>query len=125
MYLKMSKAMVRIVSLKLRYRARLADFAYFALVAGLLLGATTAQAFDFNDVVKQAQTLSTKSYKKPTDNLPKEIKALTYDQYTDITYRPEKNVWRAEKLPFELSFAHEGSAYNLPVKISEIVGNTV
>jgi glucans biosynthesis protein len=125
MYLNKSKAMVRAVSLKLRGRSHLADFVGFALLAGLLLGAATAQAFDFGDVVRQAQTLSAKSYKKPSENLPKDIKALTYDQYTDITYRPEKNVWRAEKLPFELSFAHEGSAYNLPVKISEVVGNSV
>jgi glucans biosynthesis protein len=99
-----------------------------ALLAGFLLGAAGvqgAQAFDFNDVAKAAQSLSTKSYKKPVENLPKDIKALNYDQYTDITYRPEKNVWHAEKLPFELSFAHEGASYNLPVKISEIVGNTV
>src|ERR1700710_2471097 len=110
MYLDKSKAMVRMVSLTLRGRCHLADYAF---LAGLLLGAiglttaTMAQAFDFGDVGKQAQTLSTKTKKKPSDNLPKEIKALTYDQYTDITYRPEKNVWRAEKLPFELSFAHE------------------
>lgn len=98
------------------------------LAAGFLFGvlaAQSAKALDFSDVAKVAQTLSTKSYRKPVDNLPKEIKALNYDQYSDITYRPEKNVWRAEKLPFELSFAHEGSFYNLPVKINEIVGNSI
>ena len=60
------------------------------LAAVLLLGvlaAQGAQAFDFNDVAKAAQTLSTRSYRKPVDNLPKEIKALNYDQYSDITYR--------------------------------------
>lgn len=98
------------------------------LAAGLLFGvmaAQTAAAFDFNDVAKAAQSLSAKSYKKPAENLPKDLKALNYDQYSDITYRPEKNVWRAEKLPFELSFAHEGASYNLPVKISEIAGNSI
>jgi glucans biosynthesis protein len=114
--------MTRIASASMRGPAGLARA---VLLAGLLLNAAAAQAFDFNDVVKQAQALSAKSYKKPTENLPKEIKALNYDQYSDITYRPEKNVWRAEKLPFELSFSHEGAAYNLPVKISEIVGSAV
>ncbi|MDB5777337.1 MAG: mdoG [Herbaspirillum sp.] len=107
-----------------RSRALRAAPARALLLAGLLLAAASAHAFDFNDVVRDAQALSTKSYKRPVDNLPKDVKALSYDQYTDITYRPEKNVWRAEKLPFELSFSHEGSAYNLPVKINEIVGNT-
>lgn len=113
--------MARIASASMRGRSGLARA---ALLAGLLLSAAAAQAFDFNDVVKQAQALSGKSYKKPVENLPKEIKALNYDQYTDITYPAEKNVWRAEKLPFELAFAHEGSSYNLPVKINEIVGNS-
>jgi glucans biosynthesis protein len=120
MHLIKSKTMARTASANVARKV--------ALLASLLLGVATvqtAQAFDFNDVVKSAQSLSTKSYRKPTENLPKDIKALNYDQYTDITYRPEKNVWRAEKLPFELSFAHEGASYNLPVKISEIVGNTV
>jgi glucans biosynthesis protein len=115
--------MARIASAGARGRAGL--MARIALSAGLLLGASAAQAFDFNDVAKQAQALSGKSYKKPVENLPKDIKALNYDQYTDITYKDEKNVWRAEKLPFELAFAHEGASYNLPVKISEIVGNSV
>lgn len=96
-----------------------------AAVMLVVFAAFNAQAFDFNDVVKQAQALSTRSYKKPVEALPKEIKALSYEQYSDITYRPEKNYWHNEKLQFELAFAHLGSSYNLPVQINEITGNGV
>ena len=50
---------------------------------------------------------------------------LTYDQFRDIRYRPERALWRASHLPFELTFFHQGSYSKEPVKINEVVGTSV
>jgi periplasmic glucans biosynthesis protein len=52
--------------------------------------------------------------------LPKELQDLTYDQYRDIRFRPDRAWWRSSKLPFELTFFHEGLYYNYPVLLHEI-----
>jgi periplasmic glucans biosynthesis protein len=79
-----------------------------------------APAFDFNDVSNRARQLAAATYQKPDINLPRELQSLTYDQYRDIRYRPERYYWRADKLPFELAFFHQGSYFKDPVRINEI-----
>jgi glucans biosynthesis protein len=79
-----------------------------------------AFALGFDDVAHSAEQLAAAAYKKPADTLPKELTALTYDQYRDLRYRPENALWRDAKLPFELAFFHRGLYYDQPVKISEI-----
>jgi len=85
----------------------------------------TALAFNFNDVANRARQLAAAAYRKPDVNLPRELESLTYDQYRDIRYRPERYRWRAEKLPFELAFFHRGSHFKEPVRINEISGRRV
>jgi periplasmic glucans biosynthesis protein len=48
------------------------------------------------------------------------LQDLTYDQYRDIRFRPDRAWWRSSKLPFELTFFHEGLYYNYPVLLHEI-----
>ena len=88
-------------------------------VVAFLLPAFCA-AFGFDDVAQRARQLATQSYKKPDVNLPKELQELSYDQYRDIRFKPERAWWRAQKLPFELMFFHEGLYYNLPVRMNEV-----
>ena len=94
-----------------------------ALLLPLIGG--NASAFDFNNVARQAKELAASSYSKPEGNLPKEISNLEYEQYKDIRFLPEKFTWRSQKLPFELAFFHEGYAFDQPVKINEINGQSV
>ncbi|MDY7578101.1 glucan biosynthesis protein G [Herbaspirillum sp. RTI4] len=94
-----------------------------ALSALLLLQASTAGAFDLDDVAKRARTLAGKSYQKPDEGIPKDLASISYEQYRDIRYRPERALWKVEKLPFEVSFFHPGSAYTAPVKINDISGS--
>src|SRR5690606_20768910 len=97
-----------------------------ALVFALaLLPAISAFAFDFNDVAKRAQQLSKSAWKEKQVKLPKSLAELDYDAYRDIRYKPEKAYWRAQKLPFELSFMHQVRQYAQPVKINEIVAKRV
>jgi periplasmic glucans biosynthesis protein len=79
-----------------------------------------ALAFGFDDVAKAAEQLASQPYKPPAVEVPRELRNLTYDQYKDIRYRPDGALWRNAKLPFELSFFHQGFHYDQPVKVSEV-----
>ncbi|MES2885109.1 MAG: glucan biosynthesis protein G [Pseudomonadota bacterium] len=87
------------------------------LAAALSMPAQAAP-FGFEDVAARAQKLSQQDYIAPTNDLPKELKELDYDQYRDIRFRPAQSIWRKQNLPFELQLFHPGLYYNAPVKIS-------
>src|SRR5450830_1301316 len=93
-----------------------------ALTALLVFYGNNAAAFDFNDVAARAKALAGKSYKKPADRMPKEIKDLSYEQSRGIHFKSERSYWRNEKLPFEMTFIHPGGGFIEPVKINEVVG---
>jgi glucans biosynthesis protein len=102
----------------LRLRTVVLRVAFVFVACGSAAGA--ALAFSFDDVAHSAEQLAAAPYKKPGETLPKELAALTYDQYRDIRYRPEGLLWRDAKLPFDIGFHHRGLYYDQPVKISEI-----
>jgi periplasmic glucans biosynthesis protein len=109
---------------RLRSQPRLRWAAVVTLCAGVLV-APFADAFSFDDVALRARQLSALPYKKPVSNLPRELQGITYDQYRDIRFRPEKSYWRNLNLPFELAFFHQGLYYDQPVKINEIANSAV
>ena len=92
--------------------------ASLALVA--LLFSAGCAAFGFEDVAQKARQLASTSYKKPDVNLPKALQELTYDQYRDIRFKPDRALWRKAKLPFEVMFFHQGLYYNYPVRMHEV-----
>ncbi len=87
-----------------------------ALLAALPQSAFAA--FGFEVVADRAQQLAQQDYAAPSNDLPKELKELDYDQYRDIRFKPAQSVWRKQALPFELQLFHPGLYYNAPVKIS-------
>jgi periplasmic glucans biosynthesis protein len=90
----------------------------FALTA--LVGTGPAHAaFGFADVAQRALALSASSYEAP-EKPPKDLADLTYDQYRDIRFRPDRAWWRSTKLPFELQFFHTGFNYGAAVRINEV-----
>jgi periplasmic glucans biosynthesis protein len=93
-----------------------------AIVGAALLSllAAKSQAFDFNDVTERARSLSLKPYQAVDRKPPAELQALTYDQYRDIRFKPERALWREAKAPFELMFFHLGKFQTEPVLINEI-----
>jgi len=95
--------------------------------AALLLSALGAPAwsFGFDDVAEKARQLAATPYTATAENLPQELKDLSYDQYRDIRYNPQRALWRAQALPFELMFFHLGKFQRQPVAINEIVDGTV
>jgi len=92
-----------------------------ALLA-FLLGAHAASAFDFDDVAALARRKVRAPYKPPDRSQPAELEALDYDQYRDIRFRPDRAVWRAEDLPFDVMFFHRGKA-NAHVRMNEVVAD--
>ncbi|MET0519668.1 MAG: glucan biosynthesis protein G [Burkholderiaceae bacterium] len=90
-------------------------------LAGLtVLTALPARAFDFEDVAARARQQAQAAYQAPANALPAELKALSYDQYRDIRFKPERALWRKEQLPFELMFFHLGKFQTQAVRINEL-----
>jgi glucans biosynthesis protein len=92
----------------------------YAVAIVLALVVPAAWAFGFDDVATRASSLAARPYKAPAVELPAALRDLDYDAYRDIRFRPEKAIWRAEKLPFELMFFHQGRAVSEPVRINII-----
>lgn len=108
------------------HHCRIALLVAFASV--LLVGVHPhgpALAFTFDDVVTRAEQLAAAPYKKPSSNLPKELQSLDYDQYRDIRFKPDKAYWRNAGVPFDLMFFHQGSHFDQPVQINEVIGQEV
>jgi len=82
--------------------------------------AANALAFGFDDVARRAQKLAASSYKLPDKPLPKALKDLTYDQYRDIRYRTDQNLWANAGLLFEVAFFHVGYHFDQAVAIHEV-----
>ncbi len=89
---------------------------------GLLLLVVPLPCFGFglDDVAERARKLATSPYKSPQSVTTKELRTLTYDQYRDIRFKPDRNIWREEKLPFELAFFHAGFNFAQTVRINEV-----
>ena len=104
--------------------------AFFSIFLPLLLSVaavapSVVEAFGLDDVAAQAAKLAASPYQKPNKALPRTIKALDYDQFRDIRFRPERAMWRNLKLPFEIMFFHRGWFYEDPVTIREITSQGV
>ena len=99
---------------------QLAVLGPFVVLVALVLASADACAFSLDDVASRAEKLAAAPYQKPNAALPKGIKALSYDQYRDIRYRPERSLWRNTKLPFEIMFFHRGWYYQDPVAVNEV-----
>ncbi|EJE53254.1 periplasmic glucans biosynthesis protein [Acidovorax sp. CF316] len=91
-----------------------------ALSALLAASVAQAQAFDFESLTKLARERADKPFVAASDKLPADLAQLNYDQVRDIRYKPERALWRAEKLPFEAMFFHLGLYQTQPVRIHEV-----
>jgi glucans biosynthesis protein len=81
-------------------------------------------SFGYKDAVAKAKRLAEQPFQEP-ESVPDFLLKTTYDQWRDIRYKPEKALWHAEKLPFEVQFFHPGSLYNRTVSINVISSGRV
>lgn len=100
-----------------------ATFTFVAAICLIYVGQVSA--FDFDDVAAQAQVQAQRPYQATARNPPAELRALDYDGYRDIRFRPEHAIWRTDKLPFELMFFHLGKNQTEPVRINEVTPQTI
>lgn len=73
--------------------------------------------FTFENVVGEAKDLSEKPFRSPKGEIPDPLMNIKYDQWRDIRFRPDKALWREEKLPFTAQFFHPGLYYDRTVGI--------
>jgi glucans biosynthesis protein len=92
----------------------------FASCLVIALYAGAAGAFSFEDVAERAQLQARQPYRDTSRKAPAQLTALSYDQYRDIRFRPDRALWRTEELPFELMFFHLGKFQKQAVRIEEV-----
>jgi periplasmic glucans biosynthesis protein len=76
--------------------------------------------FDASMVRQLARQLSGKPYEKPDDKLPAQLSDIDYDAYRAIRFKPERALWRNDRLPFQAQFFHRGFFYKDRVAIYEV-----
>jgi glucans biosynthesis protein len=92
--------------------------AAFALL--LPIAALAAPPFTFEDVTTRAQQLAKDSFKDPRGEVPPWLTQITYDQWRDIRFRPERALWKDKRLPFQVQFFHPGLYYDRTVAINVV-----
>jgi glucans biosynthesis protein len=90
------------------------------LLAAGLAGGAPAQAFDLDDVAAKARAMAGESFRDPRGEVPGWLLEIGYDQWRDIRFRPDRALWREQKLPFEAQFFHPGLYYDRVVRVNEI-----
>lgn len=107
-------------------------FRYFGLsgiVAALALFVSTTPAlsappaFGLDTIAAMARELAAKPFEDNEGQVPEVLRDISYDQWRDIRFVPEKSLWRNEKLPFELQFFHPGLFYDRTVAINIVEKN--
>ncbi|MFD2257033.1 glucan biosynthesis protein [Luteolibacter algae] len=91
------------------------------LGTGLALGQDwEREEVKFGEIENYAKELAAKPYEAPDkEALPGWMKKLSYDQYRDIRFDPERALWAGTDIPFRAMFFHPGYLFREPVMISE------
>jgi glucans biosynthesis protein len=98
-----------------------ATVAALVLVTGVLPGSPAiAATFNFDDVTTRAQQLAKDSFKDPRGEVPTWLTQITYDQWRDIRFRPERALWKDKRLPFQVQFFHPGLYYDRTVALNVV-----
>jgi glucans biosynthesis protein len=75
------------------------------------------------------ESLAAEAAKKPFEIakddhlLPEPLRGLSYDEYRNIRFRPDRELWRDQKLPFGMALYHLGYLFRQPVEIYEFSGD--
>ena len=93
------------------------------LVAALAF-ASSAFAFELQDVVSRAQQLAAERYVPPAE-APPFMREMGYDQYRGMRHQARHNLWRNLDSNFQVSPVMPGGVYKHTVPINEVVGSTV
>lgn len=95
------------------------------LFASCALLERPAAAFDLGEVARQAAELAKAPYDDSDAKVPPWLLEITYDQWRDIRFRPDKSLWRGAGLPFEVQFFHPGLYFPHRIRINVVDSNEV
>src|SRR5882724_11905034 len=87
--------------------------------------AADAPRFDLDAVADKAQRLAAESFQDPKGQVPDWLLKITYDQWRDIRFRPERALWRDHRLPFQVQFFHPGLYYDRTVSVNVVKADGV
>ncbi len=79
-----------------------------------------AQPFALETVAELARKLAARPYEGPKERVPDWLLQITYDQWRDIRFRPEKALWAGGPSPFQVQFFHPGLFYDRPVAVNVV-----
>jgi periplasmic glucans biosynthesis protein len=97
-----------------------------SLPGGRALAADDGSKFSFLTVRELARSLAARPYHpEQNDDLPDALKKLNYDQYQAIKFRPERSLWKEERVRFIAQFFPRGYLYLFPVTIHVIADGQV
>jgi glucans biosynthesis protein len=68
-------------------------------------------------VQRLARNLARRRFSAPAERVPEALAGLDYDQYRQLSFRPEKAIWKKDDLGFELQFFPAAYLYKTPVSI--------
>ena len=80
-------------------------------------GATTP--FSFDALSEAARARAAEPYAAP-EPLTDFVKGMTYDQYRNINFRPERSRWEGDERRFHLQAFHLGWLFDTPVSVHEV-----
>ena len=83
-------------------------------------GAPSPTTFRFEDVVRRARDLLAVPFESPSLQLPAPLNGLSFDDYRDIRFRPERTLMASSGGPFRLQLFHLGFLYQRPVTVNVI-----
>ncbi|BCS88059.1 glucan biosynthesis protein [Pseudodesulfovibrio sediminis] len=78
----------------------------------------TETPFNREILVAKALELSLSPFEIPQGQVPQPLLDLSYDAWREIQYRPERALWKKERLPFEIQLFHPGMIYDHLVDIN-------
>lgn len=98
-----------------------------ALFVAIACGFPTAArgAFDLDKVAARAEELAKAPFEDPRDKVPRWLLDISYDQWREIRFRPDRALWQDGKQRFTVQFFHSGLLYDRPVTINVVSANGV
>jgi periplasmic glucans biosynthesis protein len=90
------------------------------VLAVLALPVGRAHGFGLDDVTAKAKRLAAEPFHDPKDSVPDWLLKISYDQWRDIRFRPEKALWADRRSPFRVQFFHPGLFYDRTVAMNVI-----
>src|SRR6476620_3126098 len=76
-----------------------------------------SEAFTDDYVLELARARAKKPFVEEKIAMPPGLDKLTYDQYRDIRFNPDKSIWKGQPHGFSFDLCHSGFDYTSPVDI--------